>query len=238
MKLGRFKYYFFKSIGYMKRIRFFITCLKAIAIGIKFTVIHTLGIILGTLEIIWIMIRQKFFRHRLPNYGVVEPDALHRGGQPDAIGLEELENRGIKTVIHLRSKRLKKYRGQLKRFFIPFNPYAPQDQVVIEFLKVMNNQTHHPVFVHCFHGADRTGMLCAIYRIVIQKWDKEKAIAEMKKYGFHFWHKSLIDYIHHLDIESIKQRAGITEDRELLSAEQSVFQSKDELKKESASNPS
>ena len=175
--------------------------------------IHSIGVLIGGFEILLIMLKQRFFGQKLPNYGVVEQDKLHRGGQPDEYGLEELESKGIKTVIHLRSKRLKRYKGKLKRFFIPFNPYYPKDKVVIDFLKVIHNQKHHPVFVHCFHGADRTGMLCAIYRIVIQKWDREKAIKEMKKYGFHFWHNSLIDYIRSMDIESIKLQAGIIEDQ-------------------------
>ncbi|NBO24606.1 MAG: hypothetical protein EBU93_05175, partial [Chlamydiae bacterium] len=205
---------------------------KTIGFGIKVTFIHTVGFIIGTMEIFSIMIRQRFLGHKLPNYGVVEPLQLHRGGQPDAHGLNELENKGIKTVIHLRDRKLKNYKGKLKRFFIPFNPYQPRDKVVIEFLKVIGNQAHHPVFVHCFHGADRTGMLCAIYRIVIQKWDKEKAIEEMKKYGFHFWHKSLIDYIRKMDIESIKQQAGLIEVQDVDLSALSSLQSADETQKE------
>jgi tyrosine-protein phosphatase SIW14 len=201
--------FFMKLFNLLKNLRIFIICIKAILIGLKFTLIHTIGFIWGTLEILLITIRQKFFKHYLPNYGVVEPNELHRGGQPDANGLDELESKGIKTVIHLRAKKFKKYKGKLKRFVIPFNPYMPKEEVVVEFLKVIGNQTHHPVFVHCFHGADRTGMLCAIYRIVIQNWDKEKAIEEMKRYGFHFWHKSLIDYIRNLDIDSIKLKADL-----------------------------
>ena len=222
-----------KTLSFLKNLKIFVTCLKAIFIGIKLTVIHTLGFFLGLAEIVVITIRQKFFNHALPNYGIVEPDQLHRGGQPDASGLHELESRGIKTIIHLRDRKLKNYKGQLKRFFIPFNPYHPKDEVVIDFLKVIGNQTHHPVFVHCFHGADRTGMLCAIYRIAIQKWDKEKAIEEMKKYGFHFWHKSLIDYIRKLDIESIKKQAGIIEDPDFDSNAQSACELVDELQKDS-----
>jgi tyrosine-protein phosphatase SIW14 len=227
-----FKRYLMKSINYLKNLKLFVTCFKTIGFGIKVTFIHTVGFIIGTMEIFSIMIRQRFLGHKLPNYGVVEPLQLHRGGQPDAHGLNELENKGIKTVIHLRDRKLKNYKGKLKRFFIPFNPYQPRDKVVIEFLKVIGNQAHHPVFVHCFHGADRTGMLCAIYRIVIQKWDKEKAIEEMKKYGFHFWHKSLIDYIRKMDIESIKQQAGLIEVQDVDLSALSSLQSADETQKE------
>ena len=139
-----------KSLNYLKNLNIFVTCLKAISFGIKVTIIHTIGFIIGTSEIFWIMIKQRFLGQGLPNYGIVEQNQLHRGGQPDANGLNQLEKKGIKTVIHLRARKLKKYKGKLKRFFIPFNPYQPRDKVVIEFLKVIGNQEHHPVFVHCF----------------------------------------------------------------------------------------
>lgn len=222
----------------MKKPSFIIACIKSVCLGIWLTIIHGTGIVLGFIEVVFFCIRQKFFKATLPNYDVVEHERLHRGGQPNVMGLNELESKGIRTIIHLREPKLKQYQGQLKRFFIPFNPYQPKDKVVIEFLKVIGNQEHHPVFVHCFHGADRTGMLCAIYRIVVQKWDKEKAIEEMKKYGFHFWHKNLIDYIRMLDIESIKLEANITEEYEPLAGEQCVSQLGDATQKEQETSKS
>ena len=43
------------------------------------------------------------------------------------------------------------------------------------------------VLVHCQHGADRTGTMCALYRILRQDWKVEDAITEMKDggYGYH-----------------------------------------------------
>jgi tyrosine-protein phosphatase SIW14 len=179
-------------------------------LSVKFSVVHSLGMILGTIEVLIFIIRQKFFKNSLPNYDVVDHQALHRGGQPDDLGVAQLKKQGIKTIISLRGAK-KKWLDSVKSVNIPFNPYKPSDKIVIEFLKVIYNKEHHPIFIHCFHGADRTGTLCAIYRIVVQKWDKEKAIEEMKKYGFHWWHKNLIDYIRNLDIDNIKIKAGITD---------------------------
>ena len=41
--------------------------------------------------------------------------------------------------------------------------------------------------MHCQQGADRTGTMMAFYRIAVQGWPKDDAIAEMKNggYGFH-----------------------------------------------------
>lgn len=82
---------------------------------------------------------------------------------------------------------------------------------MVEFLKVIAESENHPVFLHCQHGADRTGVMSAVYRIVVQGWSKEAAIREMTEggYGFHSVWLNLIDYVENLDIEDLKARAGI-----------------------------
>ncbi|MCK5172282.1 MAG: dual specificity protein phosphatase family protein [Planctomycetes bacterium] len=62
-----------------------------------------------------------------------------------------------------------------------------------------------PVFVHCRHGADRTGTACAVYRIAVEGWSKAEAIEEMTKGGFDFHgiYKNLVDYIEELDMDKI-----------------------------------
>lgn len=194
-----------------RQLRIFRLISKYLWLSLKFSFQHTVAMLWGGCEVLWFLVKQKFFKNYLPNYDVVDTEALHRGGQPHENGLHELADRGIKTVINLRKEGEVHRWGKLTKVNIPFNPFKPRDKVVIDFLKVICNKAHHPVFVHCFHGADRTGTLCAIYRIVVQKWDKEKAIAEMKKYGFHWWHNNLIDYIRNLDIDRIKKEAGISD---------------------------
>ena len=58
--------------------------------------------------------------------------------------------------------------------------------------------------------SDRTGMMVAIYRIVVQNWDKETALAEMAQggYGFHTIWSNLQGYITHLDVAQIKQQVN------------------------------
>lgn len=41
--------------------------------------------------------------------------------------------------------------------------------------------------VHCLHGEDRTGMVCAAYRIMVQGWSLDQAVNEMMIMGFHKW---------------------------------------------------
>ena len=56
-----------------------------------------------------------------------------------------------------------------------------------EGVEIMAAFSHEgPVLVHCKHGADRTGCIVALYRIVFQSWSKEAAIDEMHNGGYGF----------------------------------------------------
>lgn len=172
--------------------------------------IYCIAMVCGFFVVLRFYIRQRIFFHRLPNFHEVEQNILLRGGQPSAAGLAELAKKGIKSIINLRGRPWsRKKMKEILSFHIPFSPYNPTDQIVIKFLQILNNPLYRPVYVHCFHGADRTGALCAIYRIVCQNWDKEAAIAEMKRRGLHWWHKNLIDYIRNLDITRIRSEISL-----------------------------
>lgn len=41
------------------------------------------------------------------------------------------------------------------------------------------------VYVHCLHGVDRTGVVCAAWRVWERKWSVDDAVAEMLAKGFH-----------------------------------------------------
>ncbi len=43
------------------------------------------------------------------------------------------------------------------------------------------------VYIHCKHGVDRTGFICAAYRVIQQGWSIEQAILEWRAMGFHRW---------------------------------------------------
>jgi protein tyrosine/serine phosphatase len=149
----------------------------------------------------------------VPNCHKVSDD-LYRGAQPSDEGMKRLEKFGIKTVINLRafhSDRDELKDVNLSSEHISVKPWHPEDEDVVRFLKIVTDKTRTPVFVHCQYGADRTGTMCAIYRIAVQGWSKDEAIEEMTKgnFGFHEIWTNLVDYIRALDIEKIKQQAEI-----------------------------
>lgn len=152
-------------------------------------------------------------RPGLPNLHKVD-DNLYRGAQPTAEGFRELKALGIKTVINLRKFHSdRKLLGDtgLRYVSIGANAWHSEDEDVIEFLKTVSDTSKGPFFVHCQHGADRTGTMNAVYRIVMQGWTKERAIEEMTRggYGFHSVWKNLIRYIQKLDVEKIRRKAGL-----------------------------
>jgi protein tyrosine/serine phosphatase len=149
----------------------------------------------------------------VPNFHKVS-EGLYRGAQPTKEGFKELKKLGIKTVVDLHlinSDRDKIKDANLNYKSIPMTAWHPEEQDVVKFLKIAADPNLTPVFVHCQRGADRTGMMCAIYRVAVQDWTKDEAIEEMTRGGFKFssmW-QNLIDFIRKLDVEKIRRQAGI-----------------------------
>ncbi len=141
-------------------------------------------------------------------------EELYRGAQPSAEGMRQLKKLGIKTIVNLRSFHSdRKEIGDtgLSYEHIYMKTWHAEDEEVVRFLKIVTDPNRTPAFVHCQRGADRTGTMCAIYRIAVQGWRKDEAIEEMTKGGFGFYTRwqNLIDYIRELDIEEIKSQAGL-----------------------------
>jgi len=152
-------------------------------------------------------------RPGLPNLHKVS-STLYRGAQPTAEGFAELEKMGIKTVVCLRNlhsdKNLLGTNG-LDYVAIPMNTWHAEREDVVAFLSVVSDTNRTPVFVHCQHGADRTGTMCALYRIAVCGWSTEDALREMREggFGFHEVWKNLPDFIAKLDIGKLRAETGI-----------------------------
>ena len=141
----------------------------------------------------------------VPNLYKVSED-LYRGAQPSAEGMRQLETLGIKTVVNLRF--ILSDRGKLKGTGLDYEhinmtTLHVRTKDVVRFLKIVTDRDRAPVFVHCRYGIDRTGTMCAIYRMIVQKWSKDEAIEEMTKGSFAYRNipRNLVDYVRRLDID-------------------------------------
>ena len=132
---------------------------------------------------------EKMERAGLPNLHRVDAK-LYRSAQPTAEGMTNLVALGVKTVVNLRdnhsdSDEIGGLPLAAKR--IEIATWNPKVEQVKAFLAIMDDTNAVPVLVHCQHGADRTGTMCALYRILRQNRKVEDAITEMKDggYGYH-----------------------------------------------------
>ncbi len=151
----------------------------------------------------------------VPNLYQVSP-TLYRSAQPTAEGMKGLEKQGVKTIVNLRSfhsDRDEIAGTDLAYEHIPMRAWHPEEEEAVRFLRIVTDKERQPVLVHCQHGADRTGALCAVYRVAVQGWTKEEAIREMTEggFGFHTVWMNLPEWIRDLDIDRIKKRAGLAD---------------------------
>ena len=141
-------------------------------------------------------------------------DNLYRSAQPTAEGMGNLKKMGVETIVNLRSfhtDRDEIGNTGLAYEHIYMKAWHPEEEEIVRFLQIVTRPEKGPVLVHCQHGADRTGTMCAVYRIAIQGWTREEAVKEMAEggFGFHEAWVNLVPWINKLDIGRIKRKAGI-----------------------------
>lgn len=154
----------------------------------------------------------------VPNFHRVTTN-LYRGAQPTAEGMKQLRAMGIRTVVNLRALHSDKDKVAgtgLKSARFETGPWRAEEEDVVRFLKIVTDTNNLPAFVHCQRGADRTGVMCAMYRIAVCGWTKEAAIAEMKDGGFGFnpaW-RNLIVFVENADVAKLNREAGLAGKKE------------------------
>jgi tyrosine-protein phosphatase SIW14 len=130
-------------------------------------------------------------------------EQLYRGAQPTTQGFQSLAKMGIKTVVDLReadgrskAERAAVTAAGMKYINIPLNGLAaPSDAEVKRVLEIFRDHGAGPVFVHCRRGADRTGTVCACYRISHDGWENAKALAEAKSFGMSWVETAMQRYV-------------------------------------------
>lgn len=126
----------------------------------------------------------------LPNFQEVVEKQIYRGAAPTQAGLKKLQEIGIHTIIDLRIEKVNREEKKIAEgmgftwIHLPLGREAPTRKQVETFLAALAKAEKEPVYVHCQHGADRTGAMIGIYRMRVQEWDFEKTWKEMRQFGF------------------------------------------------------
>ena len=125
------------------------------------------------------------------NFAQVETTVACAGAtNPEA--LAEIKNMGFASVINLR---LSGERGNnvsaeareaekvgLKFIHLPFNGGSPDPVVADRFIKTITQPGYQPAFIHCAGGV-RAAAMWLIKRLVVDKWDVPRAMAEAEALG-------------------------------------------------------
>ncbi|HEU4816674.1 dual specificity protein phosphatase family protein [Janthinobacterium sp.] len=137
---------------------------------------------------------------------------LYRSAKLDSADVAQLQTLGVKTVISLRSfhSDTQVLDGSgIRAVRIPVNTWAIRDRHVIETMRsIRAAEQQGPVLLHCLHGADRTGLMAAMYRMLYQGWPREKAIDELKNggYGYHAVWKNIESYLKRVNVDQLRAR--------------------------------
>lgn len=150
----------------------------------------------------------------LPKLYRVAP-LLYRSAQPDAAGFHRLAGLGVVAVVSLRQTvddaplaqgaGLDLYRVPMKSRYVGERNGA---RVVEAMRHVRAGMARGPVLVHCHHGADRTGLICALWRVLYEGWSRQSAIDELIEggYGFHPIWSNIPRYLRKVDLIDLRDR--------------------------------
>ena len=146
-----------------------------------------------------------------PNLHRITPD-FYRSAQPLKAGFPGLEKEiGIKTVVSLRAfhsdKTLAAGTG-IKLISIPINTWAIDRRDLVRALaEIEIARKQGPVLLHCQHGADRTGLVSALYRMLYEGWTREAALDEMRngKFGYHPVWGNIPRFLEKVDLAALRK---------------------------------
>lgn len=136
---------------------------------------------------------------------------LYRSAQPKKHGFKALVAQlGVKTDVSLRvhsdEKRVEGLPIEIAA--IPMHTWHIEREDVVAALRAIRaGEKRGPVLLHCQHGADRTGLISALYRILFQGWTKQAALEEMLGggFGYHAVWGNIPDFIKTVDVEALKR---------------------------------
>ena len=113
-------------------------------------------------------------------------------GAINSEAMPEIKRMGFTSVINLREAQepgadVDKHRAAaeaagLRYYHVPLNGAKPDPKVADQFVKIISSKESEPAFIHCA-SANRAAAMWLIKRIVVDKWEVERAEAEAEALG-------------------------------------------------------
>lgn len=114
------------------------------------------------------------------------------GGATEPQAMPELKKMGFASVINLRqasepnanvpAAEAAAKTANLNYIHIPFSGQAPDPAAADRFLEEITKPANEPAYVHCA-GGNRAAVMWMIKRLVVDKWDEDRAAEEATALG-------------------------------------------------------
>lgn len=141
--------------------------------------------------------RQEGGWRRLPkwlggrHFSIVEPGVLSRSAMPTPRMIEWLDEKlGVRSIVSFREEEEGDWeeacvaaRGMKFFYFDMGSKRPPHPWQVERWRNILADPTNRPIHCHCWGGADRTGVMVALFRIEHQGWPVERALREIAVRG-------------------------------------------------------
>lgn len=121
-------------------------------------------------------------------------DGIYRGSMPEnPADMDELQKLGIRTIVSLKTSEEATEEesewAQARGMSLIHTPliawiFPPKEANVNLALTALKDPSLRPVFVHCTHGRDRTGLVVALHRMHHEGWSPDQAYEEWRSHGF------------------------------------------------------
>lgn len=149
------------------------------------------GLLLFLLAAAAIGLRRPLFQG---NFGTVDQGLAYRSAQPNSALESTIQRVGVRSIVDLRGgsagdafySREIEFSGGLGADFYDIPMSATRRPTRRELLRMVAvlDQARYPILFHCKWGADRTGLMAALYRLVKLGEPPEKALGEFSlSYG-------------------------------------------------------
>lgn len=127
-------------------------------------------------------------RYPVKTYQFEVSPTLTRGSRLDAKGIAALGARGFKSIVDLTLEGTHDGIAARAAGMTPYNIRIldnshPTNAQMKQFLDIVTAPKNQPAYVHCEAGKGRTGISVAVYRMAVEGWPLDRAMAEAKTFG-------------------------------------------------------